>query len=64
MRMLMYPGDNTWHEDRVEDSARAVVKLDLPEQAFMVGLLADIEKAKGSLSVKTNKFNSADIDLP
>lgn len=60
----MYPGDNTWHEDRVEDSARAIVKLDLPEGAFMVGLLADIEVAKGSLAVKTNQFNTADIELP
>lgn len=60
----MYPGDNTWHEDRVKDSARAIVKLDLPQVSFMLGLLADIEKAKGSLSVKTNKFNSQDINLP
>lgn len=60
----MYPGKDSYLESNVVQSARAVVKLDLPEKMFMVGLLADIEQAKGSLAVKLNEINSEDVAFP
>ena len=60
----MYPGSNSWKTDTVTQSVLAVVKLDLPEWAFMIGLLADIEVEKGSVSVKRNTFNPVDIAHP
>jgi hypothetical protein len=62
--MLMYMGLDTWDSTVAGQSARATIVLDLPEGEFMLGLLADIEQAKGSLSVKTNQFASNDIALP
>lgn len=60
----MYPGDNAYNTDNVKQAAQAVVHLDLPERAFMVGLLADIEQAHGSLAVKLNELNSVDVSVP
>lgn len=64
MRMLMYMGLDTWNSSVASQAARATIVLDLPEKDFMLGLLADIEQDKGSLSVKTNRFVSNDITLP
>ena len=60
----MYPGADHYAESQVAQSARAVVKLDLPEKSFMISLLADIEQAQGSLSLKVNEINSQDILNP
>ena len=64
MRMLKYGGQDSWTSVNTESAVLAVVKLDLDEPEFMVGLLADLEVAKGSLSVKTNILISQDIYQP
>lgn len=64
MRMLKYGGQDSWTSVNTESAVLAVVKLDLDEPDFMVGLLADLEVAKGSLSVKTNILISQDIYQP
>jgi len=60
----MYPGADSYTEDKVTQAARAIVKLDLAEKAFMIGLLADVEQAQSSLSLKVNEINSEDIENP
>jgi hypothetical protein len=62
--MLIYPGINQYGNNNVGQSARAVLKLDLPETSFMISLLADIEQGQGSLSVKRSETNSVDIAHP
>jgi len=62
--MLKYAGQDSWTSVNTESAVLAVVKLDLDEPDFMVGLLADLEVAKGSLSVKTNILISQDIYQP
>ena len=64
MRMLKYGGQDSWTSVNTESAVLAVVKLDLDAPGFMVGLLADLEVAKGSLSVKTNILISQDIYQP
>ena len=50
MRMLNYPGLNSWNTTLVQSTTKAVVKLDLPALDFTVKLLADIQKSFKNIS--------------
>ena len=50
MRMLNYPGLNTWNTTLVQSTTQAVVKLDLPALDFTVKLLADVQKSFNNIS--------------
>lgn len=41
-----YQSEELWNTAEVHETARAIVKLDLNESTYMVGLLADIELRK------------------
>ena len=51
MRMLTYPGTDDYSTTIVANTVDAVVKLDLNEFKFMLGLLADTTQANPAISI-------------